>query len=250
MQGAEAPFVKAARVVSGDRPVQDVLARMTQEEQVQEQLEGSHLVFLTARPGVTAEQKLTLQLLVDDGKKRLRLFPLLLVPEGDPRANAVALPQSIEEAKQLQGKKKKKLIVEESGVPTVKQTDPSPPVIYSDGEPQTLVFRGNLLDQINGVRLRPSSKPPKYRNEQGKIPFRWDKESSALSLELRATPDTAAGTGYAMDFFVDKYLVQTLEITVKHPAEKPAVQIETDTIALPPAIPTPPPAPDEIRLGR
>jgi hypothetical protein len=235
LSGQELPGLRGVRAYQGTTPTACLLPQMT------EPLEDRVNVFLVARPDAPLVGDYRIAYLDAAGKSYWLPVSITVVKPGDPRATKDAPAKKLEDAAQSGGRE---IVVDESSVPTITETSPSPLYLLPNGQAQPLTFKGRNFKGITSVRLRKSSAPPLYRKKQGEIPFQF--KDDVLSLQLTVPTDTKPGTAYKIDFLAGRFLALSVELPVV--AEAPPALPPAPPVAMPTIITTPPP--DDIPSDR
>jgi hypothetical protein len=167
-------------------------------------------VTLIARPDSPIGSPHQLRFLLDDGSVLNVPLPLCTVADGDPDATQPDTASRLEQIAEKSGQRK---VIESNKAPIVTATVPKPLHVAPNGQVQTLTFKGVNLDQIVSVRIRKAGSPPRYRNNEGELPFRQVK--GGLEVDVISTPDTPIGTKYCIDLLLQgNYLAGTLTFPI------------------------------------
>jgi len=165
---------------------------------------------------------------------RMRLpVDLVVVEAGDARA--VANTPGTRSAREMAAEgTETTLIVEREQAPIVEATQPEPLRVPPTGESFTFRLGGTNLNQITDVRVRPAEDPPRYRKNQGKLPFR--QTEFGIELEVMASSSANPGDAYKLDLMVERYLAVTLDFEVGQPDEQAPEPVQSRRVIELPAI--------------
>ncbi|MDX6766858.1 MAG: hypothetical protein SFU85_08700 [Candidatus Methylacidiphilales bacterium] len=146
-----------------------------------------------------------------------------VVPVGDRRAQMSGGEQDLREA--ARRSTSGTLVVDRATVPLVTGTYPSPLVLAPESRTRTVRLAGKNLDRVTDVRIRRETEEPRYRQNQGKLPFVC--RDGFLDLSLVTGARTPVGTRYALDLMVEKFRAHTLVLEVGVPPPPAAATPES-----------------------
>jgi hypothetical protein len=217
------------QVYRDGKATNDLFAQLAGEE------DNLRNVVILAQPEATPDNGYQLALIPKSGNPQVVPLRLSVVPPGDRRAQSTTIePRSARET--ASEARTSNIILEREVAPVVQATLPDPLLVPPTGEKFIFRLAGDNLDQITDVRVRPADEEPKYKKNEGKLPFRTT--DFGLEVEVMAASSAEIGEAYKLDLMLERYLAVSLDFSVGIPAESPPETIQRrHIINLPPIQP-------------
>jgi hypothetical protein len=209
LRGENLQLLKEARVMQEGRMVNTFFLRLGLSS------ENRREFTLLASPQCQLGGGYQVEGVLFDGSSILWPMNLTVVPLGDTQATPTDTA-SLEESAQIQSGQR--IVVSANAAPTITGTIPSPLAVIQGGQSHKLIIQGKNLQGITEVRIRKSDREPKYRGNQGLVPFRHVPQG--LEIEVTAGAGTPVGSKFVVDLMVKKYLAASALLAVKSSVEE------------------------------
>jgi hypothetical protein len=141
---------------------------------------------------------------------------LTVVKLGDPKAT---LPDTATLAEATEVQAGRRIVVAQPLVPVITATVPSPLIFPPGAEVRKVLIEGRNLQDITEVRVRKAEVPPRYKGNQGLLPFR--RNELGIEVEIVTGSGTVPGSRYILDLMVKRYLAASAYLSVGYAAEIP-----------------------------
>lgn len=216
IEGTNLQQVRKALVYRDGKPYLPVFARFIPTAST-----SKKIAFLVA-PNAELDGRYQIFLLTQNKKMVALPLRLHIVTPGDQRAQthlkeSAKIP-SINPTTPSAPAKPKSLQLDLSAAPSIERTKPSPLILPADGSEFPVLIEGKNLDKITQLRIRPANQSPRYRGDEGLIPFQKEDGGTSLSFYLKAPNERPSSistiSSYTLDLIMDRYLAASLSVQI------------------------------------
>lgn len=201
-------------------------------QELRSQRDGKTTDFVVGRPVALPDGSRELRILVRPDAP-LGVYPLVavgpgwvlpvpgrveVVAVGDPRAQQSTQGQDLSEL--ARRSRSQTIVADREQVPIVMGSNPDPLVIAPDGQARTIRLAGKNFDRVTDVRIRKEKDDPRYRQNQGKLPFA--RVDGYLDVRVVSSPQTPMGSKYYLDLMVGNFRATSVLLEVGTPPVMPA----------------------------
>ncbi len=221
--------VTRLQVYLNGKATNDLYAQLAGEE------DSRRNIVILAQPEAAHDSRYQVAFILKSGRTQTVPLKLQVVATGDKRAQTATAERR--DARETAAEARtSNIILEREVAPIVQATLPDPLLVPPTGEKFLFRLAGENLDQITDVRVRPADEKPKYKKNEGKLPFK--KTDFGLEVEVMASANAEIGQAYVLDLMLGRYLAVSLDFSVGVPEEAPPEVIERrQIINLPPIAP-------------
>jgi hypothetical protein len=218
-------------------------------QDVRSHRDGETNDFIVGRPVALTDGSWELRMLVRPDAP-LGIYPLLVVGEGwtmpVPGTIEVVEPGNARAQKATQGQdlnemarrsRNQTIVADRDQVPLIMGSHPDPLVVAPDGQTHIIRLAGKNFERVTDVRIRREKDEPRYRQNQGKLPF--SRQQGFLDIRLVSGPQTPLGTKYWLDLMVENFRAASVLLEVGTP---PPVSASPTKAQTSPVLETPAPA--------
>jgi hypothetical protein len=191
--------------------------------------EGEPNDLIVGRPVALTDGSWELRMLVRPDAP-LGIYPLLAVGEGwtvpVPGTIEVVEPGNARAQKATQGQdlnelarrsRNQTIVADRDQVPLVMGSYPDPLVVPPDGQTHIIRLAGKNFERVTDVRIRREKDEPRYRQNQGKLPF--SRQQDFLDIRLVSGQQTPMGTKYWLDLMVENFRAASVLLEVGIPPQ-------------------------------
>lgn len=229
LSGSGFSQVASVQVYRAGKVTNDLYAQLAGEE------DNRRNIVIMAQPEAPQDNGYQLALIPRSGKPQVVPLRIQVVAAGDKRIQTTATESTSARDVAAQARSRN-IVVERAAAPVVQATLPDPLLVPPTGEKFLFRLAGENLDQITDVRVRMAEEKPKYKKNEGKLPFQVT--DYGIEVEVMASKTSEMGKAYKLDLMLDRYLAVTLDFSVGIPEiEPPETIAPRHIISLPPIQP-------------